>query len=277
MNPLLDLSAHPVIGHRGASGGAPENTRQALELALAQGADALEFDVHLSSDGTPVLMHDPLLDRTTGASGPLRTRTAAELAALDAGYHWSSDAGASFPWRGRGLGVPSLAEVLEHFPKTPLLIELKAVEAAGPVHRVLQEHEATRRVVLASFLDAALVPFRQAGFATGASKRGNLSLWLRAKLGLGAPAGPDRLYAVPERHRNWVVPTARFVRAARRAGRPVHVWTVNDPARAVELWRRGVSGIITDFPEVMVAVRNRVVSGQSQGSGVRGQGGGADP
>lgn len=258
MNPLLDLSAHPVIGHRGASGVCPENTRYSLELALKQGADALEFDVQLSSDGTPVLMHDPLLDRTTGALGPLSARTAAELAALDAGYHWSPDAGASYPWRGRGLGVSTLAEVLEHFPTTPLLIELKTAQVAGPVRRTLEQHEAKGRVVVASFLDDALTPFRQAGFATGASKRGNLALWVRSKLGLGAPAGPDRLYAVPERHRNWVVPTARFIRAARHAGRPVHVWTVNDPDRAAELWRRGVSGIITDFPEIMVAQRNRL-------------------
>jgi glycerophosphoryl diester phosphodiesterase len=260
MNPLLDLSAHPIIGHRGAAGACPENTRASFELALAHGADALEFDVHLSADGTPVLMHDPLLDRTTSETGPLLARTAVELAACDAGYHWSADAGKSFPWRGRGIGVPSLAEVLESFPKTPLLIELKTVTAAEPVRHVLEQHAAKERVVLASFLDAALQPFRQAGFATAASRRGNLSLWLRSKVGLGAAAGPDRLYAVPDHYLIWTVPTSRFVRAARKAGRPVHVWTENEPSHAVELWRRGVSGIITDFPERMV--RTRVASGQ---------------
>jgi glycerophosphoryl diester phosphodiesterase len=250
-----------VIGHRGAAGLAPENTCAALELALAEGAEALEFDVQLSADGIPVLMHDPSLDRTTLASGLLRERTASELGALDAGYHFTLDQGGSYPWRGRGLGVPSLAEVLRRFPEVPLLIELKTVGVAEPVRRVLQEHGARERVVLASFLEAALAPFRAAGFHTGASRKGILALWLRSKLGWGAPGGSDQIYAVPDYYRDRVhVPTPAFIRSARRAGRPVHVWTVNDPARAAWLWRRGVSGIITNFPAVILAERSRVFS-----------------
>jgi glycerophosphoryl diester phosphodiesterase len=258
MNPLLDLLAHPVIGHRGASGLAPENTRESLELALAQGADALEFDVHLAADGTPVLMHDERLERTTGASGLVRGRTAPELAAIDAGHHFTLDAGDSFPWRGRGLGVPSLAEVLERFSETPLLIELKTVEVAIPVRALLAQHRAQERSVLASFLDAALAPFRGGGFHVGASRRGILNLWLRSKLGLKAPGGLDELYAVPDRYAERItVPTPGFLGAARRAGRPVHVWTVDDPARAASLWRQGVSGIVTDYPALIRAERDR--------------------
>ena len=59
MNLLLDPDAHPVIGHRGASGLAPENTLQSFALALEQGADALEFDVRLTADSVPVVLHDP--------------------------------------------------------------------------------------------------------------------------------------------------------------------------------------------------------------------------
>jgi glycerophosphoryl diester phosphodiesterase len=71
VNPLLDLDARPVIGHRGASGHAPENTLPSFALALAQGADALELDVHLTADGTPVVLHDATLDRTTDRRGPV--------------------------------------------------------------------------------------------------------------------------------------------------------------------------------------------------------------
>jgi glycerophosphoryl diester phosphodiesterase len=260
MNPLLDLLAHPVIGHRGAAGLCPENTRESLELALSQGAEALEFDVHLAADGTPVLMHDERLERTTDASGLVGNRTAAELTGIDAGYHFTLDRGESFPWRGRGVRVPTLAEVLERFPATPFLIELKTVEAALPVRALLLQHQARERVVLASFLDAALAPFRQRGFHLGASQRGILNLWIRSKLGLPAPGGEDQAYAVPDRYRESIpVPTARFIRAAHRAGRPVHVWTVDDPERAAVLWRRGVSGIITNFPSLLVAERNRLL------------------
>lgn len=259
MNPLLDLSAHPVIGHRGAPGLAPENTSYALELALEEGADALEFDVHLSADGVPVLMHDPLLERTTAASGPLRARTAAELAGLDAGYRFTRDGGATFPWRGRGLGIPSLAEVLERFPAVPLLIELKTVEVAKPVRRLLLQEGAVDRVIVASFHSLALLPFREAGLPTAGSRREIGGLWLRSKLGMRATGIAPLAYAVPDRYRERVpVATTSFIRAARRAGRPVHVWTVNEPERAEQLWERGASGIITNFPGLMLPVRNRL-------------------
>lgn len=238
MNPLLDLSAHLVIGHRGASGLAPENTRESLKLAVSQGADALEFDVRLSADGVPVLMHDPTLDRTTRAKGPVANQSAAALMAL---------------------GVPTLTEVLEEFRETALLIELKTVEVALPVRKLLLEHAATERVVLASFLDQALAPFRNGEFNVGASRRGILALWLRSKLRIRAPRGDLRLYAVPDRYKERVlVPTRQFIRGAREAGRPVHVWTVNDPGRAAQLWSQGVSGIITNYPALIRAERDRL-------------------
>lgn len=260
MHPLLELSAHPVIGHRGAAGLAPENTIPALELALAQGAAAIEFDVRLAADGVPVLMHDPTLDRTTEVAGPVSQRTSRELATIDAGYRFTADAGSSFPWRGRAA-IPTLRSVLERFPATPLLIELKTVEVAQPALLVLSGSEHRDQVVLASFLEEALIPFRKAGFATGASRRSIARLWLASLVGLGrrGPAGPDRVFAVPDRYKDLVpVPTPSFIRAARRTGRPVHVWTVDDPTRAELLWRRGVSGIITNFPGRLVAERRRL-------------------
>ncbi len=238
MNLLLDLTAHPVIGHRGASGLAPENTCEAFRLALAQGADALEFDVRLSADSVPVVLHDPTLDRTTVAKGPVTALNAVELEAL---------------------GIPTLAAVLEEFSEPPLLIELKTVEAGLAVRKVLLKHAATERVVLASFLDPALEPFRDGKFTVGASRRGILALWLRSKLGMPAPRGSVGFYAVPDRYEERVlVPTGRFVRSARAVGRPVHVWTVNDASRAAELWNLGVSGIITNYPALMRAERDRL-------------------
>jgi len=259
MNPLLDLNAHPIIGHRGACGMAPENTLASLELAVAQGADALEFDLHLSSDGIPVVAHDPSLDRVTAFKGWIRERTAAELAGMDAGYRFTLDGGRSFPWRDRGQGIPALAEVLRRFPAVPLLLELKTVEVAEPARQVLEENDAKPQVVVASFLEAALEPLRKTGFHTGASRRGILALWLRSKVGLGASGPADSVYAVPDRYRErLLVPTASFIRAAREAGRPVHVWTVDDLARAAALWQQGVSGIVTNYPARLLAERNRL-------------------
>jgi glycerophosphoryl diester phosphodiesterase len=254
---LAQLGVRPVIAHRGASGLAPENTIAALELGLEQGAEALEFDVRLAACGTPVVLHDADLDRTTSCTGPAGRRTAAELAQCDAG-HWFTTDGVTYPWRGRGLFVPTLAQVLARFPETPLLIELKTVESALPVRQVLTTHGAGGRVMVASFLEGALAPFREAGFLTSASRRGILGLWLASRVGLGL-RGRDRAYSVPDKYKDRLrVPTRRFVEAARRAGCPVHVWTVNDPVRARELWGLGVAGIITNFPGLMVAERARV-------------------
>jgi glycerophosphoryl diester phosphodiesterase len=243
---LLDLGRHPVIGHRGASGSAPENTMQAFALAVEQGADALEFDLRLSSDGVPVVIHDPTLDRTTDQTGEVRACTAARLA---------------------GLGVPRLVEVLERFRGTPLLIELKVAEVAEAARRLLLEHGAEQRSLIASFLDEALVPFRDGGFHTSASRRGIASLAFRSMVGLSAPLIPDQAYSVPDRYKDRIhVPTERFIRSARKAGCPVHVWTVNDPARAVILWKRGASGMITNFPAPLLAERNRLFPGEASNS-----------
>ncbi len=259
MHPLLHLGRHPVVGHRGASGAAPENTLASLDLAVAERAEALEFDVRLTADGVPVLLHDPLLDRTTDRTGPARERTSAELAAVDAGFRFTPDGGASFPWRGRGCGIPTLREVLERYPHTPILLELKTVEAAHPVRRLLEELEAEEHTIVASFLEPALAPFRAAAVRTAASRAGIRSLWLRSLVGWAAPRLPDRVYAVPDRYKDRLhVPTERFIHAARAAGYPVHVWTVDDPDRARLLWSRGACGMITNFPARLLAERNRL-------------------
>jgi glycerophosphoryl diester phosphodiesterase len=264
MHPLLHPGRHPVVGHRGAAGSAPENTLAALDAAVGEGAEALEFDVRLAADGVPVLLHDPLLDRTTDRTGPVGERTSEELAAADAGYRFSPDGGATFPWRGRGGGVPSLREVLERYPFTPFLLELKTVAAAEPVRRLLVELGAEDRTIVASFLERALLPFREGAIPTAASRRRIASLWLRARLGLPAPRIPDRVYAVPDRYRDRLhVPTVRFIEAARRAGYPVHVWTVDDPARAALLWGSGACGMITNYPRRLLAERNRLFPGEA--------------
>src|SRR5918993_5274427 len=98
-------SLHPLVfAHRGGCALGPENTIAAFDLGMGAGADGLEFDVHLSSDGLPVVHHDDTLDRTTSGSGPIAARTAAELARIDAGCRFGQSG--SFPFRGQGIGIP---------------------------------------------------------------------------------------------------------------------------------------------------------------------------
>ncbi len=239
---FLDRSARPVVAHRGASGLRPENTLAAFALAGELGADAIELDVRASLDGVPVVHHDPDLARTCRKPGMVRDHTAAQLARVDAGD---------------GEGVPDLATVLEATGGMPLLIELKEAEAALPVLEVLRRCHAESRVVVASFHQAALTPLRGSGVPIGAARPDIVRATVGAALGWPAGAAPCRFYAVPDRYRGRItVPTARFVRRAALQGCPVHVWTVDDPERANVLWQRGVSGIITNRPDLILAARD---------------------
>jgi glycerophosphoryl diester phosphodiesterase len=257
VNALLRLHGRLVIGHRGAPADAPENTLESFRLALAQGADALELDVHLSADGVPVVIHDPDLHRTTDREGRVAALTVAELRAADAGARYTPDAGRTFPWRGRGVRVPTLDEVLEEFAGVPLLIELKTPLAQQAVHRAIERHAAAAHCVPASSFDAALEACREAGVAYGGSAREISRLYFRVACRLAAPAARYALLAVPLRHRGLTVPTRRFLRAAHALGRPVHVWTVDDPAVARALWDRGAAGVVTNRPGLMVQARAR--------------------
>lgn len=260
MNPLLDLSARPVIAHRGASASAPENTLPAFELAAQQGADAFELDVRLTRDGAPVVIHDATLERTTSLTGPVRARTLAELRAADAGHWYTPDGGRTMPCRDHGVRIPTLAEVLWAFPAMPVLIEVKEPEVQHAVHRVLVDENAWERCVVASEDDAALTLFRDGPVPSGASAREIAELYRVVLFRRRLPQPRYRLLSVPVRHRGLPVPTRRFVAAARRLGCPVHVWTVNDPATARRLWARGVAGVVTNGPVSMVEARNTATS-----------------
>jgi glycerophosphoryl diester phosphodiesterase len=245
-NRLLDLSAQPIIAHRGASGSAPENTIAAFELAVAHGADAIELDVRLTADGVPVVLHDAILDRTTSGRGPLGALTLEQVQRLDAAVRFPA-------FRGSGVTVPTLAEVLRTIPDIAVLVEIKEPAAQEAVERVLREENAIDRCVLASEHHSALTRFREPPFAVAASGA-EIGALYRAALFRRVPERVAyHTMSVPHRHRGLTVPTPRFLRAARKLGCPVHVWTVDDPAVAQRLWATGISGIVTNFPDRMRA------------------------
>lgn len=230
---LLDPDARPLIGHRGASGELPENTLAAFDRALEEGADALELDVRLSRDGVPVVIHDSTVDRTTGGRGAVHDLLLAELRLLDAG---------------RGERIPTLEEVLERYSSTPLVLEVKAVEAAEPVAQLLGRHGAAARVLVGSFERAALRPFADGPFVRAASRGETARFWFWSRVGLTVGRGGYRAFTVPEYHGRLHVVDRRFAWAAGQRRTPIHVWTVNDVEAARRLRALGVSGVITDYP-----------------------------
>ena len=252
MSVLLDPGARLLIGHRGAAAEAPENTLVSFARALDAGADALELDVHLSADGIAVVHHDATLERTTDGRGPIGAHTLSQLRALDAGARFTSDGGVTFPFRGRGVRIPTLEEVLAAFAAVPLIIELKTATASEAARRTLLRQGATSRCVVASFDPRALDPFRNSDFALGATQP-EVARLLRVALRGGAlSAAPTyALASVPRRWGGFPLPVVRFARLLRSWGRPVHVWTVDDPREGMALWEAGVQGIISNDPAAM--------------------------
>lgn len=254
-NVLLDPAVHPVIAHRGASAFAPENTLVGFERATAFGAEAFELDVHVTADGQPVVIHDPTLDRTTDRRGAVALMTYEAIRQADAGARFTIDRGATYPFQGRGVRVPLLADVLGMFPDTPIIVEMKTVAAAPAVKRVVADAGAVARCILASFDERALAPFDAPPWIRSASRAETLSLLSRALVGR-APRPPRyRALTIPTRFNGIPIPMRMLAGAARRVGCPTHVWVIDSPDAARSLWEDGVAGVITNRPGAILAAR----------------------
>lgn len=252
MNLLLDPAARPVIGHRGAAAYAPENTLESFRLALTLGAEAIEFDIRRSTDGVAMVFHDATLERTTNLTGPVSQYSASQLQQADAGFHFTPDGSTATPFRGQGVTIPTLAEIITAFPGLPLLIEIKEPEVQDAVATILRAGDAVDRAVVAGNDWRALRAFREPPFHLGASRRDIV----RRKFGVGAPDPHCRCYAVPDSWHGLTVPSAGFCRAAHAAESTVHVWTVDDARSALLLWRNGAQGIVTNRPDVIRTARD---------------------
>ena len=253
---LLDPQARLVIGHRGNRAHAPENTLESFREAVALGVDAIEFDLHVSRDGALVVTHDETLDRTTDGSGPVAMHTTAELGRLDAGARFTRDGGRTFPWRGRGATVSTFDEIIESLPgDLPCIIELKTPAATELLGVAIRRHGIAHRVIVAGFDPDATRPLRGAGFALGASTPDVAKLLLPALLGRRVSPRHFQALCIPPRWHGIPLPIAALARALHGSGTVIHVWTINDPAHALRLWRAGVQGIISDDPGSMLAAR----------------------
>ena len=238
-----------VVAHRGASAHAPENTMDAFRLAVEMGADAIELDVHRTHDGKLAVIHDDTLDRTTDATGSISELTLDEIRKADAGARFEAPDG-SFPFAGRGLQVPTLAEVVDWLPEgIGLVVELKARGAVDGSVETLRDSavRAAGRVSMISFDEVAidraheLDPDLPTGYLLVPSQ----------------PFEPAMRWAVEHGHVA-VLPwdgdlgmdPAPMLAQALAYGRRVGCYVVNDPQRMQHLAAYGVWGFVTDVPDV---------------------------
>lgn len=252
-----------VIAHRGSSGTYPENTLLSFVQAVNDGADVLELDVHLSADGQVVVLHDRTVDRTTDGEGLVHEHRFEALRQLDAGYKFSCDGGLTFPFRGKGIAIPTLEEVIEACPSMPLNIELKSRDSrlVSAVAAILEGTGKLDSVLLSSTDNRQMrslrsrMPISNWGFSRREALRFLLRTWLRLPFVFGKMPAP--VLQLPLKYKGWTVVLPSVVRAAHRFGMEIHVWTVNDQVQMQRLLKMGVDGIITDHPAVLRRLVNQ--------------------
>jgi len=258
--PAIFRSGQPLVfAHRGGAKLAPENTIPAFDNGIAQCADGVELDVQLSADGVPVVIHDKTLDRTTNLTGPVHALTVDELARVDAGYAFERDG--AHPFRGQGIGVPTLEAVLRRHPATRLIIEMKGgePELAGEVARVVRRVGALDRICVGSFYQTAIDALRleSPDIVTSASQEE--ARWTLHRSWVRWPWTGPRPYVafqVPERVGRMRVVSRNFIRQVHREGQVLQIWVVDSAADATRLFDWGVDGLITDRPDVTVPARD---------------------
>jgi len=267
-HPYFEVPVPTVLGHRGAGGDAPENTLEAFERGLREGAHILESDVHATRDGVPVLIHDEVVDRVTEGAGRVADLDLEALRRLDAGHRWSPDGGASHPWRGRGLRIPTLEEALAAFPEARFNLEIKqtengAVEATVDLVRRTKREE---RTLLTAGEDDVMARLREVLADSGARPALGASLadilaFIRSAAEGGAPGTDSMALQVPAAFGSDPLVTPRFVDHAHEQGLRVHVWTVNEEAEMTRLLDLGVDGLVTDHPARMADLLARRADG----------------
>jgi glycerophosphoryl diester phosphodiesterase len=242
-----------LFAHRGASIGAPENTLEAFQVAWEAGAPYLEMDVRSSADGNVMVIHDASVSRTTGRRGRVENMTYEDIRRLDAGYTFTADHGRTYPFRGKGMTIPTLEEVFDAFPRARLNIEIKP--SRGGVERavleIIRRYGAEDRVLIAAREHELIENFRalDGDVLTGFSKTEVREFLSRLK-GKGFDGYRPRgaAFQVPEYFGLRRVLSPAFIDAAHQLEREVHVWTVNQPVRMKRLLGWGVDGIMTDDP-----------------------------
>jgi glycerophosphoryl diester phosphodiesterase len=258
-----------IVAHRGGSNGTPENTLAAFANAVQMQADLIELDIHLSSDGTPVVIHDATLDRTTDGSGPVNSYTRQELKQFNAG---------------QGERIPTLVEVFELIgDRVPLILELKSLEAVPATIELIKQYPAVRWMGLSgipSALDALRTEFPNAELAVGtfgsraaAEKLIDLigeSEKVISKIFLERLRRDAETFDINDVFARaaelnvtkigvyWEGIDAELVANVHARGLQIGAWTVNDPDVAKRLMDLGVDTLTSDDPATMLALVKKI-------------------
>lgn len=251
-----------VFAHRGGGGLYPENTLEAFEYSAKMGADVLELDVHGTSDGKLVVIHDGSVDRTTDGRGRINEMTLEAVKKLDAGFPFTSDNGQTFPFRGKKITVPTLEEIFDALPEMTFNIEPKqqTPSITASLCRLIRERKMANKTIVGSFRQATINEFRREcpEVATSATPSEASEFLALSKTGLSESYTPPmQALQIPENLGSLSVVTKEFVENAHRKNLKVHVWTINETADMRRLIDLGVDGIMTDYPDRLLELLGR--------------------
>ncbi len=248
-----------VVAHRGGGGQFPESTLYAFQESAKLGVDILELDVHETSDGALVVLHDGKVDRTTDGTGEIRAMTLEEARKLDAAFDFSTDGGSTFPMRGKGIKIPTLEDVFTSLTDKRFNIEMKPESETipGALCSLLRAHGLAARAIVASASRTNLDNFRTIcpEVATSGSFSEVTKFLVYQKSGLGGSYTPAmNAIQTPVKLRSFDFITADYIEKAHRLNLQIHVWTINDPDEMKRLIDLGVDGIMTDYPERLLTL-----------------------
>jgi glycerophosphoryl diester phosphodiesterase len=255
-----------VIPHAGGDGLFPENTLYAYQQSMAMGGEVIDLDVYLTADGQLIAFHDSTLDRTTNGTGTVAANTLDEITKLDAGWGFETDG--SFPFRGRGLTVPTIKEVLQAFPELLATLDLKdqRVAVVEPLCALLRELGRTEDVYVGIDVEPQVIAFREQCPEVRTSGTDAERQASRAAREAGDTTFVSNQLVGQPGYRNddgtWRI-TNETLAWAHDHDTAILTWTVDDLADMEKLVRMGVDGIYTRFPDRLIQVIERVASEDS--------------
>ncbi len=249
-----------VIAHGNGRALLPGNTLEAAVNALTVGTDILELDIHLTADNQLVVRHDEIIDTTTKGTGRIADMTLAELQQFDVGFHEIDYPNLRAP---DGIVIPTLESLFKRMPSSRYLIELKPVETRAADHlcQLVKDNGLVDQVVVGSFHSSVLKYFRQTcpGIPTSMGQSEVAWMVVLNHLGLTHLLSPEAVSVqVPMSYAGVNILTPALVKAAHKLNLRIDVWTINDPGIMQSLIEMGVDGVITDRPDLLSALNNKL-------------------
>lgn len=216
----------------------------------------VEFDVHLSRDGFPVVIHDETLERTTNGQGEVAKHSLKELKALDAGYWFDPSKSSDFSQRARNIGIPTLEEIFQEFPGKKLAIEIKASssELTRKVLDLVEKYNAVNLCTVGSLEDTVFQELRKIPAATKifTSRQAAFRLLAEYYLRRRSPKQDSKLVAsLPVENKFFDLKKKSWIDWLHNKNMSVYYWTVNNPELMMDLARRGADGIMSDDPGLL--------------------------